>query len=207
MKNTTPQIHHHYHHVGTSKIAARLMFGFVFLMMSFGFFFSESHPTHNSKTKISAGIEHNFFNSFLTWGNGYLASYAKILNSLVSFFGWKKSFLWFWYLHVGWGSLIYFGIPIFVVALIVFLLKREKLVLPILLSFYMYHHGLGVLIQYHETWCFCLLALLLSSRWIIAAFRKGIANNFERQKKQIFKKDLEKLKNLENLSTIKTLPQ
>ena len=118
MKNTTPQIHHHYHHVGSSKIAARLMFGFVFLIMSVGFFFSESHPTHHSKAKISAGIGHRLFNDLFTWGNSYLAYYAKILNSLVSVFGWKKSFLWFWYLHVGWGSLIYFGVPIFAVALL-----------------------------------------------------------------------------------------
>ena len=206
MKNTTPQIHHHYYHVGTNKIAARLMFGFVFLMMSLGFFFSEPHSTRHPKTKISAGIGYDLFNSICTWGKSYLASYAKILNSLVTFFGWKKSFLWFWYLHVGWGSLIYFGIPILVIALLVFVLKREKIVLPILLSFYMYHHGLGFLIKYHKTWCFCLLTLLLLSPWVIASFRKGIVNNFIWLDKKVLKKDLEKLKNLGNLSTIKILP-
>ena len=196
MKTNTPQIHNHYHYVATNKIAARFMLGFVLIIVSCGFFFSGSHlPAHHSKTKILVVPKHDFFNSLYTWFNSFLASYAEILNSLVSFFGWKKSFLWFWYLNVGWGSVIYFGLPILALALLIFVLKREKLVLPILLALDVWHHGLEFFIQHHKPWFSFLLMLLLLFPLGIAAFRKRI-NDFVDQTKRLLKKEVEKFKNL-----------
>lgn len=200
--NNTSHVHHHYHYVGTNKIAARLMIGFVVAIMSCGFFFSEPHSIrHHSRAKILTTPGHDFLNSFLAWVNNYLASYANILNSLVSFFGWKKSFLWFWYLHVGWGSLIYFGIPILAIALSIFILKREKLVLPILLMLYMWHHGGSFLLHYHQPWFFLVLVLFFLSPWVINYFRKISVSFVERNKN--FKKGLEKLNHCMKLSTVK----
>lgn len=176
MKTNTPQIHNHYHYVATNKIAARFMLGFVLIIVSCGFFFSGSHlPAHHSKTKILVVPKHDFFNSLYTWFNSFLASYAEILNSLVSFFGWKKSFLWFWYLNVGWGSVIYFGLPILALALLIFVLKREKLVLPILLTLYMWHSGLSFAIFHYKTWNFwCLTFCFLLVASVLALFTKMV---------------------------------
>ena len=91
--------------------------------------------------------------------------------------------------------MIYFGLPILALALLIFVLKRERLILPILLALDVWHHGLEFFIQHHKPWFSFLLMLLLLFPLVIAAFRKKI-NDFVDQTKRLLKKEVEKFKNL-----------
>jgi len=176
MKNQ--HIHQHYHLVKTDyKLLRYFVFGILIVSWSCGFLFSAGNK------KICSSVS--------GWISHVLASYATILNNIVSIFGWKKSFLWFWYLHVGWGSIIYFGIPVLAVALLTLILKREKLALLIILALYIWHHGLSFLIERHRTWYFYFATMLLLCPWLINILRKNILNDLIYKEQQSPKKVLQ----------------
>lgn len=187
MKNQ--HIHHHYHFVKTDyKLLRYFAFGILIVSWSCGLFLSSASK--------------KLFSCISGWISQGLASYSKILNESVSIFGWKKSFLWFWYLHIGWGSLIYFGIPVLAISLLIFISKKEKRILSIILALYIWHHGLSFLIQCHNPWYFCLLALVLLSPWMINSFRKIALNErpLYQRNQQSSKRILDKLTDVWKLS-------
>lgn len=175
MKNQ--HIHHHCHLVKANyRLLRYFVFGILIVSWSCGFFFSGGNK------KLCSSIS--------GWISQFLASYAKILNSIVSTFGWKKSFLCLWYLHPGWGTLIYFGIPVLAVTLFIFILKREKLAWLTILALYMWRHGLGFFIEHHRIWYFFFIAMLLLCPWLINIFRKNLLNKLVYKEQQWLKKVL-----------------
>ena len=161
MKTNNVQVYHHYHHIVYNyKFISRFFIGIFLLSTTYGFLSAWDEKSHGALSR-----------SFKTSTNGMLQSYVNILNLLVSFFGWKRGFLWFGHLHLGWGSLIFFGIPVLATLALIFVLKREKIAIPIIMLFYLWHSGVSFAINHYKSYYLGYILLILFSPWIVTALR------------------------------------